>query len=86
MRVIRDGFAHIDINGERVHTKVRVLQDDSNRLAVFTSPTSGPAHVYNMGDITITRTGATCSHPVCFGKASRQKLTRLWEHSERVGA
>jgi hypothetical protein len=82
MRVIRDGFAHINKDGARIHTKVRVLQDDGDRIAVFLSPTSGPAHVYSLHDVTLTKTSASCSHPVCFGKANRQQLKRLWEASE----
>lgn len=86
MRVIHDGFAHIDRDGQRIHTKVRVLRDDQSRIAVFLSPSSGPAHVYSLADVTLTRTSASCSHPVCHGKANRAQLTRLWEASEKATA
>lgn len=87
MQVIGDQFAHIDSkDGQRLHTKVRILRDSTGRIAVFLSPTSGPAHVYSLDDVTVTRTGANCSHPVCHGKATRMKLTRLWEQSETAHA
>lgn len=82
MRVIRDQFAHIDVDGQRVHTKVRILQDDAGRVAVFLNPNAGPQHIYNVDDVTLTRTGGNCSHPVCHGKANRAKLTKLWEQQE----
>lgn len=82
MRVIRDGFVHIDKDGQRIHTKVRAIQSDDGRIAVFLSPSSGPAHVYNLSDVVVTKTTASCSHPVCYGKVGRQKLARMWEASE----
>lgn len=82
MRIIRDGFAHIDIDGVRVHTKVRAVVSDDERVAVFLSPTSGPAHVYSVHDVVMQKTSASCSHPVCFGKVSRQGLARLWAAHE----
>lgn len=86
MRATSDGFVHIDDNlGNRLHTKVRALTADG-RIAVFLSPSSGPAHVYSLDDVVVTKTSGNCSHPVCFGKASRQRLTRLWEASERAHA
>lgn len=85
MRVVRDGFVHIDNNlGQRLHTKVRAIESDDGRIAVFLSPTSGPAHVYSIDEVIVSKTSGNCSHPVCFGKASRQKLTRLWEASEKA--
>lgn len=86
MRVIRDGFVHIDKDGQRLHTKVRAVQSDDGRVAVFLSPSSGPAHVYNLADVTLTKTTASCSHPVCYGKASRVRLAKLWETSEAAHA
>lgn len=88
MRVIGDQFADIDDkNGQRLHTKVRILRDDAGRVAVFLSPTSGPTHVYSLDDdVVVTRRSANCSHPVCHGKASRMKLARLWETSEAAHA
>lgn len=88
MRVIGDQFAHIDdkATGERLHTKVRMLRDDQGRVAVFLSPSAGPAHVYDLDDVTVTRTSANCSHPVCHGKATRMKLARLWETAETANA
>lgn len=87
MRVSVDQFANIDRDGARLHTNVRVLRDDGNRIAVFLSPTSGPAEVYNLTDVTVTRTnGGGCSHPVCHGKASRHKLSTLWQQSEKAAA
>lgn len=84
MRVIHDGFANITLNGERIHSQVRVLKDDQSRIAVFLSPTEGPAHVYSLHDVAVTPTGGGgCSHPVCRGKASRMQLTRLWENAEK---
>jgi hypothetical protein len=49
---------------------------------VFLSPTAGPSDVYSLDDVVVTRRSANCSHPVCHGKASRMKLTRLWEAQE----
>ena len=87
MRVIGDQFADIDTTGgERLHTKVRVLRDDQNRVAVFLSPSAGPANVYSLDDVVVTRRSANCSHPVCHGKATRMKLARLWETSEAAHA
>lgn len=86
MRVIHDGFVHIDKDGQRIHTKVRALRDDQGRVAVFLSPTEGPAHVYQGDEVSLTRSSASCSHPVCHGKANRLKLTRLWEASEKANA
>jgi hypothetical protein len=87
MRVIGDQFADIDTKtGERLHTKVRVLRDDAGRVAVFLSPSVGPAEVYNLDDVVVTRRSANCSHPVCHGKATRMKLARLWETSEAAHA
>lgn len=85
MRVVRDGFVHIDNNmGQRLHTKVRAIQSDDKRIAVFLSPTSGPAVVYSLDDVIVSKTSGNCSHPVCFGKATRTKLARLWEASEKA--
>lgn len=88
MRVVHDGFANIDSkDGTRLHTQVRVQRDDQSRLAVFTNPNSGPTVVYSLAEVTATPCGGGgCSHPVCRGKANRQKLTRLWEASEKVTA
>ena len=88
MRVVHDGFANIDSkDGTRLHAKVRVQRDDQNRVAVFTNPNTGPEHVYSLADVNVSPTGGGgCSHPVCRGKANRQKLTRLWEKSEKVTA
>lgn len=88
MRVIADKFANIDnAEGERLHTQVRTLRDDQNRVAVFLNPNQGPQHVYNLADVSVTMVGGGgCSHPVCHGKASKPKLARLWEQSERQDA
>jgi hypothetical protein len=85
VRVIRDGFVHIDKDGTRLHTKVRAIQTE-DRVAVFLSPSSGPAHVYNKTDVVLTKTSASCSHPVCYGKVGRQRLAKLWEQSEAAHA
>lgn len=83
MKIIQDRFANIDKDGVRLHTKVRVQQDDQDRVAVFLSPLQGPSAVYSLRDVTVTETsGGGCSHPVCRGKAPKQKLARLWEASE----
>lgn len=83
MRVIRDGFVHIDNNlGQRLHTKVRAQESDDGRIAVFLNPNAGPQHVYRLADVIVSKTSGNCSHPVCFGKATRQKLARLWESQE----
>lgn len=83
MRVIGDQFAHIDgKDGTRLHTKVRILRDDQNRVGVFLSPSAGPQHIYSLDDVTVSRVAANCSHPVCHGKATRMKLARLWEQQE----
>lgn len=85
MRVVRDGFAHVDSKtGQRLHTKVRVMVDDTGRVAVFLNPNAGPQHVYQDSEVVLTKQGGNCSHPVCHGKASKQKLTRLWAASETV--
>jgi hypothetical protein len=39
--------------------------------------------VYSLADVSVTRVGANCSHPVCHGKANRAKLARLWEKQEQ---
>lgn len=80
VRVIADGFVHIDQDGKRLHTKVRALRSE-DQIAVFLSPSSGPAVVYSLHEVVITPTSASCSHPVCFGKANRRKLSMLWENS-----
>lgn len=88
MRVVHDGFANIDtLDGTRLHTQVRVQRDDQSRVAVFTNPNAGPEVVYSLAEVNVSPTsGGGCSHPVCRGKANRQKLTRLWERSEKVTA
>lgn len=84
MRVVRDQFAHINSRetGERLHTQVRILIDDTGRVAVFLSPTLGPHIVYEAASVNLIKVGGNCSHPVCHGKASRLSLTRLWEQAE----
>lgn len=84
MNIVKDRFAHIDKDGVRIHTKVRTQQDDQNRVAVFLSPNQGPQHVYAAEEITLIPTSASCSHPVCYGKATRKRLTLLWEQQESV--
>lgn len=85
LRVVKDGHGHvIDRDGKQLHTKVRYQIDADHRVAVFLSPSQGPSVVYGPDTVTIVKVGVNCSHPVCYGKASRQKLTRLWEQSEVV--
>lgn len=87
MKIIQDRFANIDQGGVRIHSKVRVQQDDQDRVAVFLSPIVGPSVVYSLHDVVVTETsGGGCSHPVCRGKAPKQKLQRLWEASEAQAA
>lgn len=87
VRVVKDGFWHIDDNlGQRLHTQVRALKTGDGRIAVFLSPSHGPAHVYSLDDVVVKPTSGGCHLPVCYGKASRAKLARLWEGSEAAHA
>lgn len=84
MRIIRSRFANVTHNGVQVHTGVRVIQDNQNRIAVF-APKSldGPLAVYALADITLQ----TVSAPGCMCKEpSQQQLGRVWAKSESINA
>lgn len=78
MRVIRDVVGNVTKDGTTLHTNVRVLVDDKQRVAVFTS-TSAPPTVYEAGTVEYTRTRTPCS---CKGDPHKQVLGRLWAAKE----
>lgn len=84
MRVIKDGLGNVYRDGVRVHTKVRVMEDDRHRVAVFADKTkSPPVAVYAEGEVTYDRIGGCAT---CQGWPPRQTMQRVWAQSEAVKA
>lgn len=84
MRVIRDGIGNVYKDGQTLHSKVRVLQDDQGRVAVFDGKNQNPPiAVYEAGEVTFDRSGG-CS--TCQGWPARRSMQIVWERYERQAA
>lgn len=80
MRVIRDGLGNVYKDGTRIHTKVRVMQDDTGRVAVFADKTRNPPiAVYEAGEVTHDKSGGCTT---CQGWPPRQVMAKVWQQYE----
>lgn len=76
MRVIRDGVGNITQGDTTLHTNVRFMVDDTNRVAVFTGQTrTAPHTVYAEGEVLYKIVRKPCA---CKGDAPKMALQRLW--------
>lgn len=84
VRVIKDGLGNVYKDGTKIHTKVRIMQDDTGRVAVFADKTRNPpVAVYGAGEVTTDRSGGCTT---CQGWPPRQVMQKVWQEYEAAHA
>lgn len=84
MRIVKDGLGNVYRDGQVIHTQVRIMVDETKRVAVFDGKSrKPPIAVYAGDEVTFDRSGGCAT---CHGWPHQSAMKTQWQQYDRQAA